>query len=243
MRTSRKTDIRREKIVPNEPAPRPRRPASAGMDRTIAAMRGAIAGGPVASVTEIAHRDRDPFRILISTVISLRTKDEVTTAASGRLFALADTPRALAELSLPRIERAIFPAGFYRTKARTVREIARRIEREYDGRVPDTIEALLDFKGVGRKTAALVVSLGYGREAICVDTHVHRISNRLRWVKTKTPGETERALMIVLPRRHWIGINDTMVSFGQRVCMPVSPRCTTCPLFRDCPREGVVRHR
>jgi endonuclease-3 len=225
------------------PARTPPRRSSQALERTIAAMRGAIAGGRAASVTEIAHRDRDPFRVLISTLLSLRTKDEVTTAASERLFALADTPRTVAALSTRTIERAIFPAGFYRTKARTVRDVAHRIDVEYNGRVPDTIEALLDFKGVGRKTAALVVSLGYGKEAICVDTHVHRISNRLQWVKTKTPEETERALMIVLPRRHWIGINDTMVSFGQRVCLPVSPRCSACPLFGACPREGVLRHR
>lgn len=206
-------------------------------------MRSAVADGTVASVTEIARRDRDPFRILISTILSLRTKDEVTFAASERLFALASTPRELAALATRTVERAIFPVGFYRTKARTVREIARRIDTECKGRVPDTMDALLDFKGVGRKTAALVVSLGYGKEAICVDTHVHRISNRLRWVKTKTPDDTERALMIVLPRRHWIGINDTMVSFGQRVCQPVSPRCSVCPLCDSCPREGVLKHR
>jgi endonuclease-3 len=223
--------------------PGSRRPSPAALEKTIGSMRGAVPGGALASVTEIARRDRDPFRILISTILSLRTKDDVTAAASARLFALASTPRKLAALGTRTIERAIFPVGFYHTKARTVRETARRIDTEFGGRVPDTIEALLDFKGVGRKTAALVVSLGYGKEAICVDTHVHRISNRLRWVKTKTPAETERALMIVLPRRHWIGINDTMVSFGQRVCMPVSPRCSTCPLFDDCPREGVSRHR
>lgn len=220
-----------------------RRPSPAALEKTIGLMRSAVAGGTLASVTEIARRDRDPFRILISTILSLRTKDDVTAAASARLFALASTPRKLAALAPRTIERAIFPVGFYRTKARTVRETARRIDTEFGGRVPDTIDALLDFKGVGRKTAALVVSLGYGKEAICVDTHVHRISNRLRWVKTKTPAETERALMIVLPRRHWIGINDTMVSFGQRVCVPVSPRCSTCPLCDDCPREGVSRHR
>jgi endonuclease-3 len=206
-------------------------------------MRLAVEGGKPASVTEIANRDRDPFRILVSTILSLRTKDEVTTAASERLFALASTPHTLAGLTPRAIERAIFPVGFYRTKARTVRDVARRIEVEFGGRVPDTMEGLLEFKGVGRKTAALVVSLGYGREAICVDTHVHRISNRLRWVKTKTPQETERALMILLPRHYWIGINDTMVSFGQRVCVPVSPRCSVCPLFVDCPRDGVRRHR
>jgi endonuclease-3 len=222
---------------------RARRTEPGTLERSIAAMRAAVAGGGAASVTEIANRDRDPFRILISTILSLRTKDAVTAAASERLFALASTPRELAALDARRIERAIYPAGFYKTKARTVRETARRIDREFDGRVPDTIEALLTFKGVGRKTAALVVSLGYGRDAICVDTHVHRISNRLRWVDTRTPAETERALMIVLPRRHWIGINDTMVSFGQRVCLPVSPRCSLCPLSADCPRHGVVRHR
>jgi len=213
------------------------------MERTIRAMRAAVAGGKQASVTEIAKRDRDPFRILISTILSLRTKDDVTTAASQRLFALASSPRELAALSPRTIERAIFPVGFYRTKAKTVRDVSKRIDAEFAGRVPDSMDALLGFKGVGRKTAALVVSLGYGREAICVDTHVHRISNRLGWVRTKTPEQTERALMIVLPHRHWIGINDTMVSFGQRVCMPVSPRCSSCPLSRECPREGVARHR
>jgi endonuclease-3 len=224
-------------------APRARRTPPGAVERAIRAMRAAVARGRPASVTEIAQRDRDPFRILVSTIVSLRTKDEVTSAASERLFALASTPRELAALDERAIERAIYPAGFYRTKAKTLRETARRIDREFAGRVPDTIDALLTFKGVGRKTAALVVSLGYGREAICVDTHVHRISNRLRWVATRTPAETERALMIVLARRYWIGINDTMVSFGQKVCVPVSPRCSVCPLARECPRHGVSRHR
>lgn len=221
----------------------PRRVPAAALERVIAAMRAAVADGKPASVTEIARRDRDPFRVLISTILSLRTKDDVTTAASERLFALAATPRALAALDTRAIARAIYPVGFYRTKAKTVREVAGRIDREFAGRVPDTIEALLAFNGVGRKTAALVVSLGYGKEAICVDTHVHRISNRLGWVTTRNPAETERALMIVLPRHHWIGINDTMVSFGQRVCVPVSPRCSSCPVSPHCPRAGVGRHR
>jgi endonuclease III len=213
------------------------------MARQLAAMRRVIGGGSLPSVSEIARRDRDPFHILISTVLSLRTKDEVTEAASERLFALAASPHALARLDLRRIERAIYPAGFYRTKARTVRDIARRLEAEYDGRVPDTIDELLTFKGVGRKTAALVVSLGYQRPAICVDTHVHRISNRLGWVKTRTPEETERALMEKLARRHWIGVNETMVGFGQQVCVPVSPKCSLCPLAKTCPRLGVTRSR
>ena len=219
------------------------RPAAGQVDRALAAMRSAAGAGPLPSVSAIARRDRDPFRILVSTLISLRTRDEVTDAASARLFALADTPRSLAALDTRAIARAIYPAGFYRTKARTVREVARRIDREFGGRVPDTIDGLLAFKGVGRKTAALVVSLGYGRDAICVDTHVHRVSNRLGWVATKTPADTERALMVVLPRRHWIGVNEAMVAFGQRVCQPVSPRCSTCPLGDSCPRAGVARHR
>jgi endonuclease-3 len=206
-------------------------------------MRRATGGGALPSVSDLARRDRDPFRILVSTIISLRTKDEVTDAASERLFKLAGTPETLARLDLKGIERAIFPAGFYRTKARTLRDVARRLETEYGSRVPDTVEELLTFKGVGRKTAALVVSLGYGRPAICVDTHVHRIANRLGWVKTKTPHETEAALMRAVPRKHWIGINETMVSFGQRVCMPLSPRCSTCPLGDACPRIGVTRSR
>lgn len=206
-------------------------------------MRRALGEGPLPSVSDLARRDRDPFRILISTIISLRTKDDVTEAASERLFRLADTPRALARLDVRRIARAIFPAGFYRTKARTVRDVARRLEVEFNGRVPDTIDELLTFKGVGRKTAALVVSLGYHKPAVCVDTHVHRISNRLGWVKTKTPDETEQALMRAVAKRYWIGINETMVGFGQQVCVPVSPKCSACPLQRSCPKLGVTRSR
>jgi endonuclease-3 len=149
----------------------------------------------------------------------------------------------LADLDTRVIARAIFPAGFYRPKARTLRDVARRLDAEFGGRVPDSMEALLSFKGVGRKTAALVLSLGYGVDAICVDTHVHRISNRLGWVSTRTPAETEQALMKVLPRRHWIGVNETMVAFGQRVCTPLSPRCSDCPAGRACARRGVTRHR
>jgi len=219
------------------------RHSAPSIPRQLAAMRRALGAGPLPSVSDLARRDRDPFRILISTIISLRTKDDVTQAASERLFALTDTPRALARLDARRVERAIFPAGFYRTKARTLREISKRLVDEYGGRVPDTIEELLTFKGVGRKTAALVVSLGYNRPAICVDTHVHRISNRLGWVKTRTPDETEQALMRAVPRRNWIGINETMVGFGQQVCVPVSPKCSLCPLQRSCPKLGVTRSR
>ena len=206
-------------------------------------MQRAVAGEKLPSVSEIARRDRDPFRILVSTILSLRTKDEVTEVASARLFAIASTPRQLARVDIARIEKAIYPVGFYRTKARTLREVARRLEKEFAGEVPRTIDALLDFKGVGRKTAALVVSLGYGTPAICVDTHVHRIANRLGWIRTRTPDQTEQALMKLVPRARWISVNEIMVGFGQRVCTPLSPHCSTCPLTRSCARVGVGKSR
>jgi endonuclease-3 len=224
-------------------ATQPARRHAPPVARTLAAIRRSLGSAPLPSVSEIARRDRDPFRILISTLLSLRTKDEVTDAASARLFALASTPHALARLDTRTIAKAIYPVGFYRTKARTVRDVARRIDAEHGGRVPDSMDELLTFKGVGRKTAALVVSLGFGRPAICVDTHVHRISNRLGWVRSQTPAETEQALMETVPRRLWIGLNETLVGFGQRICTPLSPRCTRCPVRRGCPRIGVARHR
>ena len=189
------------------------------------------------------ERERDPFRLLIACVISLRTKDEVTAASSARLFAVAATPVALAMLPETEIGRLIFPAGFYNTKARQLREIARRIAADHGGRVPAEMDALLAFPGVGRKTANLVLGLGFGIGAICVDTHVHRISNRLGLVRTRTPEQTEHALEAVLPKRYWIDINDLLVTFGQHVCQPTSPRCSTCPLSSRCPRLGVTRHR
>jgi endonuclease-3 len=189
------------------------------------------------------ERERDPFRLLVACVISLRTKDEVTATSSARLFAVAATAAALAALPETEIGRLIFPAGFYNTKARQLREIARRIEVDHGSAVPPALDALLAFPGVGRKTANLVLGLGFGLPAICVDTHVHRISNRLGMVRTKTPEQTEHALEVALPRRHWIDINDLLVTFGQHVCHPTSPRCSTCPLGARCPRADVTRHR
>ncbi|MCZ6767480.1 MAG: endonuclease III [bacterium] len=200
-------------------------------------------GKSLPSVSQIARARRDPFRILVSTVLSLRTKDEVTMEASKRLFEKADTPEVLSKLPLRVIERAIYPAGFYRTKARSIKEISRRLVRDYDSRVPDTIDELLTFKGVGRKTANLVITLGYGKDGICVDTHVHRASNRMGLVDTKKPEETEFALMDVLPRKHWIGYNELLVRFGQMVCKPISPLCSQCPLDKDCPKIGVGKRR
>jgi endonuclease-3 len=189
------------------------------------------------------ERERDPFRLLVACVISLRTKDEVTASASAHLFAQAATAAALAALPEAVIARAIFPAGFYNTKARQLREIARQIGSEHGGAVPASREALLAFPGVGRKTANLVLGLGFRIPAICVDTHVHRISNRLGLVATRTPEQTEHALEKVLPERYWIDINDLLVTFGQNVCHPTSPKCSTCPLATRCARVGVTRHR
>lgn len=219
----------------------PRRPLK--LEKAIAAISKTVGKHPLPSVSRIARKKRDPFKVLVSTVLSLRTKDAVTMEASSRLFELADTPARLQRLPVRKVERTIYPVGFYKTKARTLRAIARRLVEEYEGKVPDTVDELLKLKGVGRKTATLVVSMGYGKPAICVDTHVHRVSNRLGIVETSNPHKTEFALMEVLPRKYWIGYNALLVAFGQRVCTPVSPRCTTCPLSKSCPRVGVVRIR
>jgi endonuclease III len=187
----------------------------------------------------VAHESRDPFQVLVSCLISLRTKDEVTGAASARLFRLARTPRTMVGLPATTIARAIYPAGFYRTKAKTIREICRTLLARHGGQVPATMEELLALKGVGRKTANLVLTIGFGMPGICVDTHVHRISNRLGIVETNTPEQTESALRQVLPRRYWIPYNDLLVTFGQNLCKPISPLCSACPVHPDCPQLGV----
>ena len=196
-------------------------------------------------VTTLAEEEktRSPFRLLVACVISLRTKDEVTAEASRRLFAIGPDPERLAELEVENIAKAIYPAGFYNTKARQLKDIGRILRDEYGGEVPRQESPLLALPGVGRKTANLVLGLGFGIPAICVDTHVHRISNRLGLVKTKTPEQTERALNEVLPRDLWVPINDLLVTFGQNRCHPTSPRCTGCPLDDLCPRIGVTRFR
>jgi endonuclease-3 len=187
--------------------------------------------------------NHDPFRILISCLLSLRTKDKTTSEASARLFALADTPRTLLKLPLPRIERAIYPVGFYRTKAKSIHRICRRLLDVYGGVVPDSIDELVTLSGVGRKTANLVVTVGYGKPGICVDIHVHRICNRWGYVKTKTPEDTERALRRKLPKQYWITFNDLLVPYGQNLCQPVSPFCSHCKLTDYCDRVGVKRSR
>ncbi len=187
--------------------------------------------------------DRDPFLILISTLLSLRTKDRTTREAGDRLFAMARTPATMLKLPLKKLARVIYPVGFYRTKAKAIHQICRRLIDEYGGVVPDSIEELITLPGVGRKTANLVVTIGYGKPGICVDIHVHRISNRWGYIKTKTPEESEQALRRTLPKQYWIIYNDLLVPYGQNLCLPVSPLCSLCKLTDLCERVGVTRSR
>ena len=194
-------------------------------------------------VTEMSRRRRDPYRILISTLLSLRTKDETTREAAKRLLAKAPTAEKLLRLREETIRELIYPVGFYKTKAVVLKDVCRAILNQHGGKVPDDLDTLLELKGVGRKTANLVITLGYGKPGICVDTHVHRISNRLGYVRTKNPEETEFALRKKLPPRYWIPINDYLVAYGQNICKPVSPFCSRCRLASYCDRVGVGKHR
>jgi len=195
------------------------------------------------AVTIVAQCNGSPFKVLISCIISLRTKDEVTALASARIFARAQTAEEMACLPADEISQLIYPAGFYRTKAAQISLLSQRLVEEYHGIVPDDIDELLRFKGVGRKTANLVVTLGFGKPGICVDIHVHRICNRLGYVSTKNPDDTEKALRLQLPSEYWIEINDLLVAFGQNHCHPVSPRCSSCRLSGICDRIGVKAFR
>lgn len=182
---------------------------------------------------------RDPFLTLISCLLSLRTRDEVTAEAAKRLFALARTPEEVLLLKREEVEAAIFPVGFYRRKAEQILGICRALVENYGSRVPCELEELLKLKGVGRKTANIVLTQGYNKPGIAVDTHVHRISNRLGLVATKTPNETEFALRRTLPKRHWIIFNTLLVRHGKTVCTPRRPKCSLCPLVKYCERSGV----
>lgn len=175
-------------------------------------------------------------------MLSLRTRDEVTLATSRRLFSQAPDPRTTRLLTEEALAELIYPAGFYRTKARQILAIARQLEARGDG-MPATREELMAWPGVGRKTANLVLNLAFGVDAICVDTHVHRIPNRLGWITTKTPLESETALEQLWPQNHWIEANGLLVSFGQEVCTPLSPRCSSCPFRGHCIRKGVTKSR
>jgi len=191
----------------------------------------------------MAETYQSPFRVLISCILSLRTQDATTAQASHRLFAVADSPASMLKVGAKKIEGLIYPVGFYKTKAETIRAICQRLISDYRGKVPDEIDELLKLKGVGRKTANLVVTLGYRKPGICVDTHVHRISNRWGYVKTKTPEKTEFALREKLPKQYWIEYNDLLVSFGQQLCRPISPLCSRCPVAKYCSRVGVALNR
>ena len=194
------------------------------------------------SVTVIAKKN-DPFAVLVSCIISLRTRDEVTKLASARLFTLAKLPAELLKLPNDKIEKAIYPAAFYRKKTKSLKDLCQVLVKEYSGEVPDKLEELLKLKGVGRKTANLTLILGHNKPGICVDIHVHRISNRWGYVKTKSPDETEMVLREILPKRFWKDYNDLLVSFGQNLCKPVSPYCGSCPIEDQCPKIGVNRFR
>ncbi|HEX9372051.1 MAG TPA: endonuclease III [Roseiflexaceae bacterium] len=184
-----------------------------------------------------------PFRILIATILSLRTQDRLTAVVAPRLFTAADTPAALLALDEERIAELIYPVGFYRTKARSIRQVCALLIERHGGAVPADLDALLALPGVGRKTANLVLTMGFGRPGICVDTHVHQICNRWGYVQTKDPDRTELALRAKLPQQYWIAINGLLVTLGQNICHPTSPRCSACPVAHLCARIGVTRSR
>ncbi len=195
------------------------------------------------AVTKVAEKTKDPFKVLISCILSLRTKDSTTAEASRRLFTLANSPDEMLKITEEKIERAIFPVGFYRTKAKNIMEICKVLKESYNSIVPDSIDELLKLKGVGRKTANLVVTVGYNKDGICVDTHVHRISNRWGYINTKTPEKSEEALRKKLPKKYWKIYNDLLVTFGQNLCKPISPICSRCMIAEYCDRHGVIINR
>ncbi len=196
----------------------------------------------IPSVTVVSQKN-DPYQVLISCILSLRTKDKTTIEASHRLFKVADNPKDMVKLPRARIQKIIYPVGFYRNKAAVISGISKRILEEFCGKVPNRLEDLLKLKGVGRKTANLVLGLGFNIPAICVDIHVHRISNRLGWVRTKAPKDSEEALKKIIPKARWIDLNTTLVTFGQNICLPVSPFCSRCLVYKFCQRVGVGRSR
>jgi len=206
-------------------------------------LKNAYQNSKAPSVTLIADTTKNPFNILISTLISLRTKDEVTIQSSKRLFEKAKSFYDLKKIPIKDMEKLIYPAGFYKVKSARIKQIANIIINQYSGKIPDDIDELLKLPGVGRKTANLVVSLGFNKPGLCVDTHVHRITNRIGWVKTKSPESTEMELRKLLPVKYWEKINNYLVSYGQTVCKPVSPFCTLCKLNDICPKIGVIKSR
>jgi len=216
-------------------------PTRCSVDRVMRALKIAIRDYELPAVEKISDAQaEDPFQVLIATLLSARTQDATTHAASTRLFKRARTPRAMAKLSIEESERLIYPVGFYRTKARHVKACCEQLVARFGGRVPGTLEEMVTLPGVGRKTANLVLILAFrSRQNICVDVHVHRISNRLGWVQTREPEETEQALYAATDKRWWPVINQYLVTWGQNVCRPVHPRCGDCAIGQHCPRIGV----
>jgi len=209
----------------------------------MALLGAAVQQWPSPAVTIVSQREGNPFKVLISCILSLRTHDRVTGPASERLFARAATPEQLAVMPEDEIAQLIYPVGFYRVKAGQIKAIASRLVFEFAGRVPDELDILLTFTGVGRKTANLVLTLGFRKPGICVDTHVHRICNRWGYVATRTPEQTEMVLRAILPPEYWLVINDQLVTFGQNLCTPLSPHCSRCPLAPFCDRCGISKFR
>lgn len=212
--------------------------------KVISILEGETSMWPDTALALVAEQTRrDPFRILIGTVLSLRTKDETTALACDRLFRLAESPEKMLSLSEETVDRTIYPVGFHTRKARNILEICRILVNDFRGIVPDNIDTLVTFPGVGRKTANLVVTIGYEKPGICVDTHVHRISNRWGYITTKNPDQSEFALREKLPPEYWIRYNDLLVIYGQNLCKPISPICSQCRLSPFCERIDVGKHR
>ena len=184
-----------------------------------------------------------PFRVLISCILSLRTQDKITALVSENLLRLADSPSKMLKLSSSLVEKTIYPAAFYRVKAKTILNICKELIEKYNEKVPDDIEELLKLKGIGRKTANLTITMGYGKLGVCVDTHVHRIANRWGYVKTQNPNQTEIVLRKKLPKRYWAEINNLLVAFGQNACKPISPHCSECCVSDFCMQKGVNQSR
>ena len=189
---------------------------------------------PQSDFVKLMDSFKNPYLVLIACILSLRTNDKTTYPATLRMLKLADTPQKMMNVSVEDLEKAIYPVGFYKNKAGQIVELSKEIVEKYDGKVPDSIEALCKFRGVGRKTANLVMSLGFNEPAICVDVHVHRIFNRLGYIKTKNPEETEFALREKLPKKYWIPINTLLVTHGQNICKPQKPKCDICPIASYC---------
>ena len=229
----------KQKTMKKENAPSPKE-----IGIVITKIKKAVRGFGTPVSTEVSEKTHDPFRVLVSCLLSLRTKDTITGPVSRKLFAVAKTPKEIAEMPLRRLRSIIRPVNFYKTKARRIRDISKELAEKHGSEVPSAFDGLMAFKGVGRKTANIVMVYGHSSKGhIPVDIHVHRIPNRLGWIKTKTPEQTEEELMRLVPKRHWMDINNVFVTFGQNVCLPVSPKCSTCPVRRQCRRAGVTRSR